>query len=150
RHQRILRIVDRGALRIVLRSGINAGPARRALARTPAGRVRDQAPRIDGIDRNVRLRGGDDRGLKLRIVLHARLGEPAGKVDERLLFRQGGQLLYRVLDGLELAVRIEDIELGFVGDEGSARVLFIIVARIGGSGQFRHFADGKVLDDIPQ
>ena len=47
----------------------------------------------------------------------------------------------------QLLIGVEDVELGFVGDEGRAGVFAVVVAGIGQARQFAHFADGQILDD---
>ena len=58
--------------------------------------------------------------------------------------------MHRVFDGGQLLIGIEDIEFGFIGHEGSAGILAVIVAGIGRAGHFSHVADGEIFDDIDQ
>ena len=101
-----------------------------------------------GIDRDIRLHGGIDGGFQLRLVLDAGLADAAGNVDQRLLLGQRGQLAHRLFDRGQLAVGIEDVELGLIGDEGRAGILAVVVAGIGVRGHVARLADRQVLDDV--
>ena len=54
-------------------------------------RHRDEAARVDRVDRHVRADRGVDRGAQLRLVVGAVQPQAAGEVDQRLLLGQRPQ-----------------------------------------------------------
>ena len=147
RDQRLLRVVDAVALRVVGRTGERARPARSAFARAAAGRVGHQAAGVDGVEGHVGFGCGRDRSFQLRLVVDAGLTEAAGEVNERLLFRESRQHPRGLLKPLQFAVGVKDVELGLVRYEGGAGVLVVVTGVVGEIRHFRHFADGKSFDD---
>ena len=68
-----------------------------------------------GADRRV------GRRAQLRVVVGAVQPEAAGEVDQRLLLRQRPQHRHRRLQRRQLAIGVEDVELGIVLAERGAR-----------------------------
>ena len=73
-----------------------------------------QSARVHRVDRNVRSNRRGRCRPKLRLVVDSVLRDAAREVDHRLLLREGRQHFDRVLNGGELAVGVENIELGVV------------------------------------
>ena len=151
REQGFLLVVELGLLRGDGISGEHLRAARGCLAGVSAGNQRHQAAGIDGVERDVGANGGVDGGFELRVVLDARLGDAGGEVDERLFLGQGSQHADRGFQARQLAVRVEDVEFGFVGDEGGAGILAAVgVAGIRLDGKFAGLPDLKTLDHLGQ
>ena len=112
-----------------------------------ARRVAHQAARINGIDGHVGLDRGVDGSFQLGLILNAGLADAVSDVDQHLLFGKRRELVDDVLNGGELLIGVEYVELGFIGDEGRAGILVIDVAGIGQGGHFAHLADGEGFDD---
>ena len=82
--------------------------------RRRAARWRHQAARVDRMDRDVRAERGVDRGAQLRLVVDAVQPQAAREVDQRLLLGQRPQHRDRRLQRRQLAIGVEDVELGVV------------------------------------
>ena len=107
----ILLMEDRSSLK----HGLSRGRAHAGIA---AGNFSHEAARIDGVDGDVGAIGGVGGGFQLGAIVFASLGDAAGELQHRLL---AGDFAEQIGDGFErgeLAVGVEDIELGFVGGEG--------------------------------
>ena len=127
---------------------------------SPSGAIRDQAARINGPERDTRSNGRVDGGVQLRLVINAIEAEAAGEVDERFLLVQLAQHFGGGLQGGELAIGVEDVELAVVLSKCGARVGAAgIVDGLGGSLAFANdesFKDaeqlvaigGEVLQDV--
>ena len=89
----------------------------------PRRRRSHQPARIDGIEGDVGADGCVDGGLKLRLIVHAGFLDAARNVDQRLLFRIARETAGGIFERGQLAIGIEDVELGLVGDERPADIL---------------------------
>ena len=126
-------------------------PRGAALLASPPGASGHQAARIHGVKRDVGADGGVDGGFDLRVVLDAGLRDAAGEVDQRLFLGQRRQHADGGFQAGQLAVRIEDVEFGFVGDECGPGVFAAVgVSGVGLDGEFAGLADVKALDHLGQ
>ena len=98
--------------------------------------------KIETLDANRRV----DRRAQLRLVVDAVQPQPAGKVDERLLLGERPQHADRRLQRRELAIGVEDAELGIVLSEGGAD----IVRRVGNAVAVQIVARHDSEDDLVQ
>ena len=78
------------------------------------------------------------------------LADAAGEVHQRLLLGEGPEHLGGRFERRQLAVGVEDVELGVVGGERGVGVGVAIVGGGAGHGQVAAFADGQVLDGLGQ
>ena len=103
-----------------------AGEHADAAGRGPRGvaerRLRDQAARVDWVQRHVGTDRGVGRRPQLRLVVDAVQPQAAREVDQRLLLRQRPQHGGRRLQRRQLAVGVQDAELRIVLAEGGADV----------------------------
>ena len=122
RIQRVLRLLEVTGISERGGPGVDAGVSRRALGRVAERRLRHQAARVYGPKGNACFDSGVDRGVKLGLVVNAVQSKATGKVNERFLFGQLAKHLGRGLQGRELAIGVEDIELAVVLAEGGPGV----------------------------
>ena len=116
------------------RAGIDAGVARRALGCIAERSLCHQAARIDGPEGYAGLDGRIDGSVQLGLVVDAIEPQAAGKVDERFLLVKLAKHFGRGLQGGELPVGIEDVELAVVLAECRAGVGAACVVHVfGGS-----------------
>ena len=92
----------------------HADAAGRRLRRVAERRHRDQPARVDRVDRDVRADRRVDGRAQLRLVVDAVQPQAAGEIDERLLLGQIPQHRRRGLQRRQLAIGVEDVELGIV------------------------------------
>ena len=79
------------------------------------------------------------------------LGTARREVDQRLLLGQRRQHPHRRFQPGQLAVRVEDVELGFVSDERGPGIFSAVgIAGIGLDRQFAGLADVEALDHLRQ
>ncbi len=150
RGQRFLRVVDGGSLRVVVGAVERASSPRARGAGRAARRVGHQAARVQRIHHHVGLHQGVDRGFHLRLVVDAGLAHASGNVHHHLLFRQVRQRARDRLQRRQLLIRVEDVELGLVGDEGRARILTRASARVREPCEFGRLADRHAFDHLGQ
>ncbi len=84
------------------------------LSRVAERSLCDQPARVDRPKRDAGFDGCVDGGTKLGLVVNAVEAETAGEVDKRLLLVQLAEHFGRGLQGRELAVGVEDVELAVV------------------------------------
>ena len=78
------------------------------------GRLGHQTARVDGPKRHTGADGAVDRGVELRLVVHAIQPQAAGKVDQRFLLAELPQHFGGGLQRGQLPVGVEDVELAVV------------------------------------
>ena len=88
-------------------------PGERCVA-SPSGGVATRPRASIGLIVDVGANRGVDRRAQLRLVVGAVQPQAAGEVDQRLLLRQRPQHRHRRLQRRQLAVGVEDVELGVV------------------------------------
>ena len=145
REDGVLRIVKRAAGAQLRAAGEYARAFRRSLGRIAGRRHGHQAARIDGIKRNIGAHRRVHRRADLRLIVHAGLADAARKIDQRLLFREWRQFARGVFQRTQLAIGIEDVELGVVGGELPA-VVGGIGAGCGQGSQLARIADAQRLN----
>ncbi len=87
-----------------------------------AGNLRHQAARIHGVDGHVGAVGGVGGGAQLRAIVLAGLRDAAGELDHRFFAGDFAQQVGHRFERGQLAVGVEDVELGIVGGEGRVGV----------------------------
>ena len=135
RGQRFARILPRLALLEDGRSGEHGVSRRSAHAGVAAGDFGQQAARVHGVDGHVGAIGGVGGGAKLGAIILARLRDAAGELHHRFFAGDVFQQIGQRLDGDQLAVGIEDVELGIVGGEGRVGVFGGRGVNSGGGGR---------------
>ena len=106
----------RGASRV---HGLTAGRSFGGIAQRS---LRHQAARVDGIKRDVGADRGVDRGPELRLVVQTVALDAAGEIDQRFFLVERSQHFDGGFERGQLAVRVEDVELGVVLLEGGAGI----------------------------
>lgn len=101
----------------------HSGAAGAAGAGIAAGDLGHEAARVHGVEGDVGAVGGVGGGAELRAVFFAGLRDAAGELNDGLAARDVAEQVGESLEGGELAVGIEDVELGLVGGEGGTVVL---------------------------
>src|SRR5581483_2873545 len=85
-------------------------------------RKRLQAAYIERVESNVRLHGGVDGSSQLHLIFNSGTAHAVAEVNDRFLLIDLGQRLGNRLNRLQLAIGIELVVLGVVGDERSTGV----------------------------
>ena len=119
------------------------------MRRVTGRRHSQQTTGVDGIKRHVGSHGGVYRGADLRLIVDAGLADAARKINQRLLFGKWSQLARGVFQRAQLAIGIENIELGVIGGKLPA-----VVGGIGSGGrdgrQFAGIAHAQRLNGSHQ
>ncbi len=118
----VLRVVKRSAGAQLRAAGEHPRTFGRCLGRIAGRRHGHQAARIDGIKRHVGAHRGVHSSANLRLIVDAGLADAARKINQRLLFRERRQFARGIFECAELAIGIENVELGIVGSELAAVV----------------------------
>src|SRR3984885_2585407 len=118
----VLRLLEVGGRGLGGGAGVHAGIALRALGSIAQWSLCDQTAGVDGPERDTRSNSRVDGSVQLCLVINAVEAQAAGEVDERFLFVQLAQHLGRGLQGGELAIGVEDVELAVVLPECGAGV----------------------------
>ncbi len=86
------------------------------------------AARVDGVEGDIGANRLVGSRHQLRLVVNAVEAKPAGEVDERLLLVDRSKHLYRRLQRGQLAIGVENVELGVVLPEsrGGVRGAFVV------------------------
>ena len=102
-----------------------------------AGNFGHQAARVHGVDRDVGAVRGVGGGAELRAVVFAGLRDAAGELDHRFFAGDVAQQIGDRFQRDELAIGVENVELGVVGGEGRVGVFGDggLIAERGGRGQ---------------
>ena len=109
-------------------AGVQALSARRSLRGIAQRGGSHQAARIHRIEHHVVTDRRVDGGAQLRLVVDSGACHAAGEVDQRLFLRESAQHLHRRFQSRQLAIRVEDVELGVVRRVGGAGVGLAVVA----------------------
>ena len=98
-------------------------PGGSAFAGFAARRHGQKTPRIHGVKGNIGAVGGVCGRLKLRTVFFSGLSDAAGKLNDGFSSRNIAEQAGKRFERGKLAVRVENVELGFVGRECGSRIL---------------------------
>src|SRR6185312_6561024 len=123
--------------------GEEAGAAAGLSGGVAAGSGGGHAAGVDRINGDVGFFRDVDELDELGLIIHAGLRDAAREIKQRFLFGIASEQFGRVLDGVELAVDVEDVEFGLIGGEG---VVVRGIARAEVIGEVRAFADVEFFD----